>query len=81
MVFSICSFEVINDAVQNRKQNLWILTSAAAVNWSDIKTLLANCFIIFFINGKSNFSNETRGLPRGPLDFTILDSWVLIIFY
>ena len=46
---------------------------AAAVNPKEIKTLLANGLITFFINGKPVFSNGPSNLPRNPPDCIILD--------
>ena len=47
---------------------------AAAVNLKRIKTLLANCLIIFFISGNPVFSNGSSNLPRNPPDCIILDN-------
>ena len=44
-------------------------TDAAAVNPNGIKTLLANDFITFFINGNPVFSN-------GPWSLASLSSWL-----
>ena len=55
---------------------LFIPTSAAdaaAVNPNGIKTLLANGFITFYINGNLAYSNGPRILPRNPPDCIILD--------
>ena len=41
---------------------------AAAVNPNGIKTLLANGFITFFINGNPVFNNGPRNLPRNSPD-------------
>ena len=42
----------------------WICCDAAAVSPNEIKTVLANSFITFFINGDPLFSNGPRSLPR-----------------
>ena len=58
---------------------LFIPTSAAdaaAVNPNGIKTLLANGFITFYINGNLVYNNGPRSLPRNPPDCIILDIWV-----
>ena len=49
---------------------------AALVNPNGIKTLLANGFITFFINGSRVFNNAPRSLPKNPRGCTILDNWV-----
>ena len=49
---------------------------AAAVNPKEIKTLLANDLITFFINGNPVFSNGPSNLPKNPLDCIILDNWI-----
>ena len=54
-------------------------SGADAVNPNEIKTLLANGLIKFFINGKSAFSNGPRSLPRNPSGYAILDNWVFDI--
>ena len=41
---------------------------AAEVNPNGIKTLLANGFITFFINGNQVFNNGPRSWPRNPPD-------------
>ena len=46
---------------------------AAAVNPNEIKTLLVNGLITFFINGTPVASNRTRSLQRNPADCIILD--------
>ena len=48
----------------------------AAVNPSDIKTLLANGSSTFFIKGKPDFSNGPKILPENYPTCTILDRWV-----
>ena len=48
---------------------------AAAVNPKGIKTLWANGFITFFINGNPVFSNGPRNLPRNFPDCIIIDIW------
>ena len=50
--------------------------AAAAVNPKDIKTLLANDLIRFFINGNLVFSNGPQSLTRNTPKCTILDIWV-----
>ena len=51
-------------------------TDAIVVNSNGIKTLLANGWITFFINGKSGFSNGPISLPRNPSDCINLYIWV-----
>ena len=46
---------------------------AAAVNPKEIKTLLANGLITFFINGNPVFRNGPRSLPRNPPYCTITE--------
>ena len=54
---SIPSFDIISVAVPDPKFFLCIPTSAAyaAVNLSRIKTILANDWIAFFVNGNTFF--------------------------
>ena len=40
----------------------------AAVNPSGIKTLVANCLNVFFINGKPVFNNDPISRPINPPD-------------
>ena len=47
---------------------------ASAGNPNGIKTLLANGFIIFFINGNPVFNHGPRSLTRNPPDCVILDN-------
>ena len=47
-----------------------------AVNPKEIKTLLSNGLITFFINGNLAFSNGPRNLPKNPPACIILDNWV-----
>ena len=42
----------------------------------ELKKLLANDLIIFFINDNPVFSNGPRSIPRNPPECTILDIWV-----
>ena len=51
-------------------------TDAFAVNSNGTKTLSANGWITFFINGNPVFSNGPRSLPANPPDCTTLDNWV-----
>ena len=46
------------------------------VNPNGIKTLLDNDLSTFVIKGKPVFSNGNKSLSKGPLDYTILESWV-----
>ena len=46
----------------------------ANVNANGTKTLLANSFSAFFVNGRANFSNGSRSLPRNSPDYNILDN-------
>ena len=58
---------------------LWIPVSTvdvAAVTPNGIKTISANGWSTFLINGKPVYSNEARNLPSNPPDCTILDSWI-----
>ena len=58
---------------------LWIpelVVYSAAVYPYGIKTLLANGWSAFLINGKSVFSNGPRSLLRNPLVCIIFDIWV-----
>ena len=50
---------------------------AATVNPKGIKTLLANGWITFFVNGNPVFSNKSSNLPRNYADCIILDNWVV----
>ena len=47
----------------------------AAVNPEGIKTLLANCFITFFITGNPVFSDGPSNLLRNHPDCIIFDNW------
>ena len=49
---------------------------ATAVNPKEIKTLLANGLITFFVSGNLVFSNGPRSVPRNPPDCIILNIWV-----
>ena len=49
-------------------------TDAAAVNPKEIKRLLANGLITFFIKGNPVFSKGPRSLLRNPPGCTILDN-------
>ena len=49
---------------------------AAAINPKEIKTLLPNGLITFFISGNPVFSNRPSNLPKNPPDCIILDNWV-----
>ena len=49
---------------------------AAAFNSNGIKTLLANGWNTFFINAKSTFIKNSRGLPWNPPGSIILNIWV-----
>ena len=42
--------------------------AGAAVNPNEVKTLLDNGLITFFINYSPVFNNGPRGLPRNPPD-------------
>ena len=67
---SISSFDIISVVV------LSVIVSAAdtvAINPNGMKTLLANCWSTFFINGKRFFSNQPRSLPKYPPDCSILN--------
>ena len=44
------------------------------VNPNGIKTVLDNGLSKFVIKGKPVFSNGNKGLSKGPLDYTILES-------
>ena len=59
----ISSFEIISVLVPEPRIFLRIPASAAA-NLNGIKTLLANSWSTFFINGKPFFNNGTRNLQR-----------------
>ena len=55
----------------------WIaacVADAPAANSNGIKTLLTNGLSIFFIKGKSVFSNGPKRLPKNPLDSPILEN-------
>ena len=72
---SISSFDIISVVVPDPKIFLCIPASAAdaaVVNPDEIKTLLANGLITFFINGNPVFSNGPRSLPINPPDCIIL---------
>ena len=53
-----------------------IPASAVVVNPNEIKILLANVLIKFFINGNPVFNNGSRSLPRSHPDCIILKNWV-----
>ena len=75
---SISSFDIVSIVVPESKILLCISASAvdaAAVIPNGIKTLIANVWITFFINGKLVLSNRPRSLPRNPPYCTILDNW------
>ena len=42
----------------------------------ELKKLLANGWIAFYIIGNPVFRNGPKGLPRNSLDYIILDNWV-----
>ena len=68
-----------SDYVQMLRTFLCIPLSAAdaaAVNSKGIKTLLANGYIPFFINGQPVFSNGPNNLPKNTPDCIILDNYV-----
>ena len=67
----ISSFEIIKVVFPEPNIFLCIPASAyaAAVNPKEIKTLLANVLIIFFINGNPVFNNGPSNLPKNPPDF------------
>ena len=50
--------------------------ASAAVDPYGIKTLQANIWSIFFINGKIVFSNGPRSILRNPPGCIIFDIWV-----
>ena len=50
------------------------VADAAADNPKEIKTLLANGLIKFFISGNPGFSNGPSNLPKNPSDCIILDN-------
>ena len=59
---------------------LYIPASAAdahAVNPKEVKTLLANGLITFFINVNTVFNNGPSNLPKNPPDWIILEIWAL----
>ena len=67
----ISSFEIIKVVVPDSNIFLCIPASvadAAAVNPKEIKTLLTNGLIAFFINGNPAFSNGPSNQPRNPPD-------------
>ena len=75
MISSIFSFEIINVIKHDPKISFYICASiaaAAVVNPNGIKTLLANGFSTFFIQGKAVFSNGPRSLPKNPPNCPIL---------
>ena len=51
-----------------------LLIDASSVNPKEIKTLLANGLIAFFIRGNPIFSNGAKRLPRNPPHCIILDN-------
>ena len=62
-----------------QKVFFWMGASVAdfpVVNPNGIKTVLDNGLSKFVIKGKPVFSNGNKGLSKGPLDYTILESWV-----
>ena len=76
---SISSFDIINVAVQILIFFLCIPAYAAdpgAVNPNEIKTLLANDLITFFVYGSRVFNNGPRSLPRIHPDCIILNDRV-----
>ena len=72
MISFISSFKIINAVICGAKSEgrpytktfFWIAASVAAAidNPNDIKKLLANGLITFFINGKPVFSNGSKSL-------------------
>ena len=75
---SISSFAFISAVLPDPKIFSCIPASpadAAAVNPNEIRTLLANGFITFFIKGSPVFNNGPRSLPRNPPDYINLDNW------
>ena len=73
----ISLFDIISVVFPNPNIFLFIPASAAdaaAVNAKEIKTLLANGLIKFFINGNRVFSNGPNNLPRNPPDCVTFDN-------
>ena len=77
---SISSFDIIIVVVLPEPKNFLCISGsaadAAAVNPNGVKTLLANSWITFFINGKPVLSNGLRSLTKNPTDHIILDNLV-----
>ena len=69
MISLISSVKIINVVIAS-------VADAAAVNPNGTKTLSANGSSIFFIKGKTAFSNGPKSLPKNPTDCPILCNWV-----
>ena len=79
MISFISSFEVINVAILDPNNFLWIAPSsadAAAVNPNGIKTLLVNSLSVFPIEGKPVCFNGPKSLPKNLPDCLILRNLV-----
>ena len=75
----ISLFDITSVVYSDRNIFLCISASAAdaaAFNPKGLKTILANCFITFFIKGNSVFSKGPSNLLRNPPDYIIFDNWV-----
>ena len=80
LISSISSFEIIIDAVLERraffKKVAASTADAAVVNPNGIKTLLVSCVSTFLADGKPVFNNGPRSLARNPPDSMILGIYV-----
>ena len=69
MIYSISSFEIFSVVIPGPYILFWIAASISDVvvfNSNGNKTLLINSVSTFFINGRPNFVNGTRILPKNP---------------